>query len=346
MYKLKEFLYKFFNPRGLKSFKNMSMLIAILIFLVEAYLLFFPINYIYTKKPEKYTKENEYTRTFYNIEGNISDEMKASNYKITNYQLTSSDQEEGIKIYKYQYDENNNVYFIFDVNGYVSNEMDKISDSYKSKYPGESEDKINYSSLLIYTDVNKGSALDASIDIYHNKDINTIIEELNNLQYFEIYGLNDENAHVLLFEKDFLYIEFLYEGTYINNYINYHISENYKNVNFNDYNDITELSQFFVIEFGRTFAKNSALVYLGTVVIYAIVYPVLFALILFLVLRKRGSVKRFKEHYNIISITSIVPFLISFVLAWFITTTSSIVFLASFTIYSLIMAYSISGIND
>ena len=150
MYQLKEFLYKFFNPRGLKSFKNMSMLIAILIFLVEAYLLFFPINYIYTKKPEKYTKENEYTRTFYNIEGNISDEMKASNYKITNYQLSSSDQEETIKTYKYQYDENNYVYFIFDVNGYVESELEKINDAYKLKYPEENEYRIDYSSLLIY----------------------------------------------------------------------------------------------------------------------------------------------------------------------------------------------------
>ena len=345
MYKIKDFLYKFFNPRGLKSFKNMSVLIAILIFFVEAYLLFFPINNIYTKKPEKYTKENEYTRTFYNLEGAINDELKASNYKLTNYQLSSVDQEEGIKTYKYQYDENNNVYFIFDVNGYVSSETDKISDSYKQKYPDDTY-KISYAALLIYNDVNKGNTLDASIDAYHNKDINAIIDEFENLHYYEIYGLNDENAHILLFEDDFLYIEFLYEGTYINNYINYHISSNYQNVNFNDFNDIKELSQFFVIEFGRMFAKNSALIYLGTVVIYAIAYPVLFALILFLVLRKRGSVKKFKEHYNIISITSIVPFLISFVLEWFITTSSAIVYLASFTIYSLIMSYSISGIND
>ena len=104
--------------------------------------------------------------------------------------------------------------------------------------------------------------------------------------------------------------------------------------------------QFFVIEFGKIFAKNSALVYLGAVVIYAIVYPVIFAFILFLILRKRGSVKRFKEHYNIIAITSIVPFLIAFILAWFITTSSAIAYLASFTVYSLIMSYSISGIHD
>ena len=345
MYKIKDFIYKFFNPKGLKSFKNMSILVAILIFLVEAFLLFLPINYQYTNKPEKYTRQNEYTRTFYNLEGEIKAEMKASNYKMVNYNLESSDKDEGIKIYNYVYNDTN-VFIIFDVNDYVTKEVDNINAQYGLRYPEENKNKIAYSGLLIYYDINKGIDINDSIDAYHNESIEDIIDKLNNLRYYHIYRLNDENAHVLLFEKEEMYIEFPYEGTYINNYINYHACESLKNFDINDMEDISEFSKLFTLEFGRIYAKNSALVYLGTVIMYSIIYPLLLALVLYFILRRRGSVKRFKEHYAILSITSILPCIIAFIFAWIIDTKSSLIYLGLFSIYAIIMSYSISAIND
>ena len=345
MYQIKDFLYKFFNPKGLKGFRNMSILVAILIFLVEAFLLFMPINYQYTKKPEKFTQENDYTKTFYNLEGDIKEGMKTSNYKMQNYNLVSSDDTEGIKIYNYV-NNDTNVYIIFDVNNTVSKAVFDIDDVYEARYPDENKTKIAYSGLLIYYDVNRGIDINDSIDSYHNLSTDDIIDKLNNLRYYHIYGLNDENAHVLLFEKECMYIEFPYEGSYINNSIDYHACETLKNFDINNMNNINEFSKLFTLEFGKIYAKNSSFVYFGTVIMYSIIYPILLALVLYFILRRRGSVKRFKEHYAILSITSIVPFLIAFIFAWIIDTKSSLIYLGLFSIYSIIMSYTISGIND
>ena len=60
---------------------------------------------------------------------------------------------------------------------------------------------------------------------------------------------------------------------------------------------------------------------------------------------KQANLKMFKEYYGILSITSIVPCIIAFGLSWFITSTGGIVYLASTTIYGLIMLYAVSFLN-
>ena len=59
MYKIKEFFYKFFNPRGLISFRSISFFLALLIFIIEALILFFPTYNTLSRRPALYAKSNE-----------------------------------------------------------------------------------------------------------------------------------------------------------------------------------------------------------------------------------------------------------------------------------------------
>ena len=337
MYKIKEFLYKFFTPKGMKNYRYMTILASILMFLFEVYALFFPVNQILNTKPEKYISSNDYTKVFYNIEGSIDNAMYVSSYKIVDGKMTSNDENEGLKIYKYAYDEID-VYYIFDVNYSVSEAVKEIKDKYKERYPSEDNLKIEYSGLLIYVEIQKGTSLEDAIDKYQKLDIDSINECLNQLSFKDTYNLNSDSAYVMLFEGTRFYIEVPDENSVFSDYASY------RNINFdiNNYESLNDFSKIFVTEIGRTYAKNAGIVYLSNCIIYALVFPFILALIVWLGLKKRSDLKRFKEYYNILAISSTVPCLISFILGWFISSTSGLVYLSLMAIYGLVVLYKAS----
>ena len=340
MYKMKEFLWKFFSPSGMKSFKYMTILASILIFLFEAYVLFFPVNQMLNKKPEKYIASNDYTKVFYNIDGSLNASISASGYKIEAGIMKSNDENEEIKIYTYTY-EDKTVYYIFDVNYSVAKKAEEIKTKYKEKYPAEDNSKVEYSTVLIYAEMKKGTSMDDAIDKYEHYRIEKINEELNSLTFIDTYGLIEKNAYVMLFEAKKFYIE-VPEGTSVFSDSAIYANTNLNNFDVSTYDNIGALSRDFIKEIGKNYAKNAGIVYLGNALIYALVFPFLLALIVWLGLKKRSDLKRFKEYYNILAISSIAPCLISFILAWFISSTSGLVYLSLMAIYGLVVLYRAS----
>ena len=345
MYKIKDFFYKFFNPKGLISFRSMSFFFAILIFIVEALLLFFPIYYSLNHRPYIYAKSNIYTVVYYNVEADIDVSMYDNNYRIVDGKMISD--EETAKVDKYSAKSGNiNVYYIFDVKGYVANKLAEIKIRYKELYNDEDDNKIQTSAILIYDNINDETTMDDAITKYHNKTINDINEELEILTYVDIYDLDDPLAYVMLFEKDKVYIEFMYEGEIYNNNIYYQGFPALEGFKINEMKNMTEFSRCFINEFARGYATSASLSYLSNCVIYAIIFPLIFAFIIFMILRKRTNLKLFSEYYGILSIVSITPCLIAFVLSWFITNSAGLAYLAMISIYGLIMLYAVSFLDQ
>ena len=340
MYKIKEILWKFFSPSGMKSFKYMTILASILIFLFEACVLFFPVNKMLNKKPEKYIASNEYTKFFYNIDGTINDGISASGYKIEDGIMKSSDENEGIKVYSYSY-EDKTVYYIFDVNYYVAKKIEEIKLKYKETYPTEDNLKIEYSAILIFSEMQKGTSMESAIDKYQQYNIEKINDELNSLTYADTYKLPEVDAYVMLFEAKKFYIEVPEANTVFNDSMSYSDAK-LNGFDINNCENLNEFSSKFVKEIGAIYAKNAGIVYLGNCLIYALVFPMLLALIVWLGLKKRSDLKRFKEYYNILAISSIVPCLIAFILGWFLSSTSGLVYLSIMAIYGLIVLYRAS----
>ena len=186
---------------------------------------------------------------------------------------------------------------------------------------------------------------DDLIDVYHLKSFDEIIDLMKEATYSKIYNLNSEDNYIMMFDKISVNIEFKYEDELFTDSIYFINSKELRNFNFNEYTT-SELSKIFSSEFGRKYSKNQGIIYLGNSLMYAIIFPLALAFILWLGLKKRGSLKRLKEYYSIISIISITPAILSFISGWFIGSNSGMVYLASLTILSLFMIYSIIGIPD
>ena len=343
MYKIKEFFYKFFNPKGLISFRSISFFLALLIFIIEALVLFFPTYQTLSNNPAIYAKSNDYTKVYYDASGDISQEMINADYHISNGKMISSEEEAEISIYSAK-SKDITVYYIFDCKGYINEELTKIKTRYKELYDDE-DDKIQTSAILIYNSINATTSLDDAITKYHNTTINDIESELYTLTYIDIFDLDDKDAYVMLFEKDKVYIEFMFEDQLYNNNLYYKGFEKLEGFKISDVKDMTEFSRVFINEFARAYALSASGVYLRNCMIYTILFPLILAFILFIILRKRGNLKMFKEYYGILSITSITPCIVAFILSWFITSTAGIVYLASLSVYGLIMLYAISFLD-
>ena len=351
MYKVKEIFKRFFTPSGLKNFRYMNILIAILIFIFDAYLLFISVSEGINRHPEIYTSKNVYTSVFYNVSGEIDEEMKNKHYYIADGEMKSTVDDDNINVYKYNNDGNNdsnynNVYFIFDINLKVSSNTSEIVNAYKSKYESEDENKISCVSLLIYVDMQNDMTLDEGIEKYHNMTKDEVYNLFTNIHYNDIYHLNDDSAYVMLFEKDTMYIEFPYNGVYFSNSLNYKDCADLNNFNIDNMIDIGTFSKIFTLEFGKVYAKNYGTAYLGNALIYALIFPFVVCLIVYFGLRKKGCLKQFREYYSILSILSIPPVIISFCLGWFIYDKAGTIYLTLFVVYALIMIYKISYIPD
>lgn len=77
--------------------------------------------------------------------------------------------------------------------------------------------------------------------------------------------------------------------------------------------------------------------------IYCIVYPLIITLLFWLLFRKTGRLKTFKEYYNIASISSIVPIVLMFIILWFIPNFNQyyIFVFATFYLYQLMKINSL-----
>ena len=80
--------------------------------------------------------------------------------------------------------------------------------------------------------------------------------------------------------------------------------------------------------------------------IYCVLYPLVVSLLFSLLFRKTGRMKKFKEYYNIASITNIVPMLITFVVMWFNPSLFGTVYLIAFALYYIFVLYKINNSSE
>ena len=115
--------------------------------------------------------------------------------------------------------------------------------------------------------------------------------------------------------------------------------------------DFTDLDKS---NFGIIFLNNIKASYITNVnsqyalvfVFDAIVMPLLLSFIFFLMFKKNGRMKRFREYYAVSSIASVAPALITFGLTWFFPQISSYTFILGFGVWFLLVCYKINSIHD
>jgi hypothetical protein len=77
----------------------------------------------------------------------------------------------------------------------------------------------------------------------------------------------------------------------------------------------------------------------------AFLFPLLFITIYWLVFKRTGKLRYFKEYYNIAAIASLVPLLIVFVIAWFLPVVINW-YMFAFGLYYLYILYRVNNARE
>ena len=149
--------------------------------------------------------------------------------------------------------------------------------------------------------------------------------------YYQAHPLGVEDANILHNNKK------IESSALVSGY-------NQISVNFDDLSESNFASKFLtLIEIG--YVDNIRTQYLFVTLLDVILMPFIFSFLFFILFKKNGRLKKFKEYLNIASISSILPILISFTVLWFYPPVFSYVFLISFGVWYLFSIYRINSFN-
>lgn len=351
MSKILNFIVSLFRPTGLKGYKNISGFVAVMIFLLEINLLYLPIKGVLLRKVDDNLNNNAYTIIFSNIEDTFNegiDGIKNSDYYLVMdenyYKLKTKDTEEQINVYDYDFsfqEQNYKVTYVFDVKGVSDNEISVILDKFLKLYPEHDKTLASYISMILYTErIETEEALSERMKYYAEKTTEDITNKINSLTYFDLYNVEktDKSYLLVFFETTFLAeVPSSTEGQFAR------MASTYDNIelDMDNINNINQFSKLFAHRLGERLAEEESVYYLGTCLMYVLLYPIILAGIFNLCLKHRGSLKTFKEFYNVLSMISIAPALLGFIVTFFIGTGATMIYSAALTIYSFIMIYKV-----
>ena len=117
-----------------------------------------------------------------------------------------------------------------------------------------------------------------------------------------------------------------------------------KNITLNDIDETNFGSKFLsIIENG--YVDNVRTQYLFITLLDVLVMPFIFSFLFFLLFKKNGRLKKFKEYLNIASISGVIPVIIAFITIWIYPPVFSYVFLITFGVWYLFCIYRINSYN-
>ncbi len=354
MNKVKLFILSVFSPRLIKiRYRYMMSLIALLIFALECICLFLPIRSVLNRQIDKLQNDSAYTGPFYNVidKYNIGlDDIINSNFKIEEIDnqkvLTSNNT--NICYLNYATDvnnENKKIIVIFDLLNKKDEDIKNVYDKYLEKYPSADKEKITYASLLILVESYTSSkTLDELIDYYDALEINAIKRMSQEISYKDLYNCvgEKEDTYVMLFNKNKFYIELYIE----NEYSSYEHSYEVVNLDMTKVSEIKDFTKIFTTVIAKDNAESMVSAHLFRLLFTVILFPFLMTIILHLSLRRKSTLKTFKEYYNVLSIASVFPFIISFILVWILGLSSSTIYALILMLYGMFITYKVAFIKD
>lgn len=339
---MKEILLSFILPLKMKRFRFMSVFIAMLIFIASVYCIALP-NQLYIKShKDEYLSQKSYVNAYIDLPEETNGDfkrLKDAQYKMNDkFEMTSPIAHDGFAIYSFEsidiqlFDEDpkvSNFYIVFDINNTLSQRLEKIKEDYTNMYPDDSKEKIQNASYLYYLDtlnenieINKEYQNKRFLEL-HNEEETKLKELKNKITNFDLFGLDvSENSYLLIFMKSTLSTQIPYYDKSEDKITYPSLTTYYKTSDMNfDFTQITSLRDFgnqYVDLMFKPLEQTDRTNYLLQVIGYVILFPAIYVLVLCWTMKKRGVMKTFKEYYNIASISSVLPLLITFILGWFI----------------------------
>lgn len=341
---MKEFLLALVSPLKMRKYRYMSIFISMLIFVVSIYCVSIPNqNYINIHKDE-FLQSQSYVNAYLDLPEEIvlDDAQKAAQFKVEDGELTGNISKDEVAIYEYETEievsegqiRDATFYFVFDINDLMNKNLNGIREQYKENYSDASDEKINFVTYLCYTnmldaknenpDLNKAEYISNELQRLNELEIEQLKESSDELTNFDLFGIDitGKYNYLLLFFKETVstQVPFVDEEADTVSYpiLSAYYESHKVKFDFTECNNLHEFGQEFVYTMFNPLADNEHTEYLLQVVGYVLLFPAIFALLLFWCMKKRGVMKTFKEYYNVASIASIIPTLLTFVVGWFV----------------------------
>lgn len=371
---MKDFLLSLVSPLKMKKYRFMSILIAILIFIVTIYLLSIPHSVYMKSHKEEYLSQKAYVNAYLDLpELTNNDEYNKllnAKYKVNeNYQMTSVNTINEPQIYSFNNvtiklpneDEEKvvNFHIVFDIHDTVTTELDKIKETYVGLYPDDSNEKANYASYIyFYEKLNLEEEIDSNwtnnkLNELHNTEEKELSKKMDNINNFDLFGIEyDGYDYLLIFLQDTLvthipyYDEDAEKMTYPALSSSYSVSK--MNFDFSNCSTFHDFGKHFTEIMFTPLSNTDQTEYLLQVIGYVLIFPAIFVLVLSWAMKKRGVMKTFKEYYNVASIASIAPAIIVFIIGWFIPNVIVLygALFCVFTLFSFIKINSTPELGD
>lgn len=356
-----EFLKSLVIPRKIKKYRYMSVLIAIAIFVISFYLLIIPFRVTINSKKDLYIEKNVlYVQGINQLESDDQETfqaLKQGNYRIEDGTLLSSINDEKYQYYFFSYQNEDEkkieVHFVFDKNNYRIEQIKEIREQYIEKY--DNENRANNIAYLTFIEEQKNSELDREeyFSELHALSDEALNERAENTTLFDLFNIetsSEYDSYLIIFnEKSFDYQVPLYtsEGEKIeprHTFGNFSYLENFSlDVRtMNSVNDLGKKMAFNLIDYQILRDKQQ---YTFNAIVYILLFPLVIIFILWLFLKRDGVLKRFKEYYNIAAITSVIPTLVTFLIAWFFPEAISLYGML-LSIYYVFILFRVNSIPD
>ena len=361
---MKEILLSIISPLKMKKFRFMSVLVSMLIFIVSIYAISLP-NKVYMKNNKDWYLEQ---KAYVNVYLNLPElEKDINGNKITDGQFKVNDKYEMTSVYKneikqYHFEDIDvqligeesktvDLHIVFDVDDKLTSDLNKIREDYKNLYPEDSDKKMNYSSYIYYVDHLNGK--ETTLEQLHNVEEKELEEQMKNINNYDLFGIKTSgDDYLLIFLKNSIVSQIPYYDKSTENTTYPALSSVYSvskmNLDFSDKTTLKEFGKYLADMMFEPLSDTDQTEYLLQVLGYVLIFPAIFVLLLCWSMKKRGVMKTYKEYYNVASIASILPLLITFILAWFIPKVAPIygALFCAFTLFVFIKINSTPELTD
>jgi maltodextrin utilization protein YvdJ len=312
----------------------MSVLISIFIFIITIYVIVLPYKTVTNNQKDKFIKDNTLgVLGLYEMDNDTFNynEIKDKGFQIKDQKLTSSiEDDDEVQHYKVEYTTNGEkrvVNIIFDPYNNRTEKVNLIKKEYDTKYnitdsSSDSEkNKAYYISNLVFIEKLNNSDLDinAKIEELYALPLTEIEKISNEMDGFDLYNVErheDSLDFIVVFNQDIMiYVgEKAGEENLTAATIRYSKDFDLK------FNQLSSSK-----EFGETISNYIVQMYILTIqnqqtlqiIFSTLIAPIILVFIVWLLYRKKGTLKTYKEYYNIAAICSVIPTIIIFVLTWF-----------------------------
>ncbi|HHV14647.1 MAG TPA: hypothetical protein GXX66_03255 [Acholeplasmataceae bacterium] len=366
---MKEKVLDFFKslviPIKMARYKYMSVLIAVLIFVAASVVTVVPVNYNYEHSNYSWIESNNVLALQYLTKAPISDNEVDENNVVIGKKGNLNEVLEDFYDLKLlvKKNEDSNTWDLVKENGEFDQDERHV---FKMQYKKDDVETIHINlyvdlfnkttdhelaekdklKIVPYRDFAEREDMPAKYpefraESYSWKDDSgnvklenyiSIVLNTDAIHYVIDFKALNENGDVIDIADQFQSKRF-WNNDYLYSYKDY---EGYNSQQFFDY-----IARIVVLGYARNAATASSF----WSFVYTFIYPLVIVFLIWILFRKQGQLKKFKEYYNIAAITSLIPIIVVFIVSWFWPNILSY-YVIGFAVYYLFIIAKINNYQE